>query len=132
MRLLRKLQAKLKFPPLRVLICPEDEDGSFSAHALELDIVGAGSTPEEAVADLKAAVGTQLLFATEQGDWSILDFPAGESLFERWNEAQREGLRRLQAKEDRSATTELAMVIEVEPPALTGSRPRFETQPEFA
>lgn len=77
---------------LRALLC--QEDGQWAARALEMDLLGYGDSPKEALEDLRQAVFAQISFAHQKEDESLLLFRAGEEFFERWEEAQRSALRR--------------------------------------
>ena len=71
-----------KFPKefyLRVVIYP-DED-RFIAHCLEMDLIGIGSTPRKAFADLHDHVRMQVSFAHQQGNPAMLWHPAPKWLF---------------------------------------------------
>lgn len=59
---------------LRVLLYPEG--GSWVAHCLEFDLVGAGAQQDEALQQLAGAIETQVAWSVEQGDPSLLFSPA--------------------------------------------------------
>lgn len=73
---------------IRVLICKED--GESVARALELDLIGYGKNDAEAVEELKAAVESQISFAHQMRDSSLIGFPAEREFFDRWDESQRQ------------------------------------------
>ena len=75
---------------IRVLICKEEEE--FSARALEMDLLGYGKTEAEAVSDLKSAIESQISFAIQMKDDSLLNFPSDPEYLERWEEAHRKTL----------------------------------------
>lgn len=76
---------------IRVLICKED--GEYVARALELDLLGYGSTENEAINELKASVEAQITFAHQMGDAGLLAFEADREYFKRWEESHRKALR---------------------------------------
>lgn len=76
---------------IRVLICRED--GEFVARALELDLLGCGSTERAALEELKRAVEAQISFAHQMNDARLIGFPAEAEFFSRWEDAQRKAIR---------------------------------------
>lgn len=76
---------------IRVLICPED--GEFVARALEMDLLGYGKTEREAIEELKSAIESQISFAHQMNDPGMIQFPADQSYFKRWEDAQIKALR---------------------------------------
>ncbi len=78
---------------LRVLITKEESE--WTAHALEMDLMGTGSTRDEALQDLRNAIISQVEFARQQNKIELIDFPAERKLFDLWEETQRSTLRRL-------------------------------------
>ncbi len=72
--------------PLRVLLY--EENGEWNAHALEMDVVGSGPTPEKAESELKDAVFSQISFASQMNDLDLILHPAPKEFFNRWKEAQ--------------------------------------------
>jgi hypothetical protein len=77
--------------PLRVLIYKED--GEFVAHALEMDLLGYGTTQDKAIKALTEMIFCQLSFAHEKKDDRLLMFPAPKEIFERWEKAREAALR---------------------------------------
>lgn len=72
--------------PLHVLIY--QEDGEWLAHLLEMDLVGAGETAEEAQASLHDAFEAQITFCVQE---NVDPFrPAPAKYFRMWNKIQRE------------------------------------------
>jgi len=88
---LRTAEAFLYSFQVRVLIY--EEDGEFVAHALEMDLLGYGNDEKGAAMDLADLIDSQISFAREQNDDSLLLFPAPKELFERWEKAHLETLR---------------------------------------
>ena len=68
-----------------------EDDGTWCAIALELDLQGYGSDPESARADLVAAMEAQFEFAIndERGDFDQLFFATERQYFEMFNEYRR-------------------------------------------
>lgn len=77
--------------PLHVLIYPEDEQ--IVAHALEMDLLGYGQTPDDACKNLVEAVEAQLSFAVTSKSPDLVNFRAPEEFFDRWEKAQAGALR---------------------------------------
>ena len=73
--------------PIRVLIYKEGRE--TVAHALEMDLLGYGTTEKAARADLFRLIESQLSFAAHKGNADLAYFPAPEELFHRWEEAQK-------------------------------------------
>ena len=71
--------------PFRVLLY--SERGEYVAHAIELDLIGAGASPNKALADLRNAVEAQITFAMQMNDPALLHFPAPADVAARWDEA---------------------------------------------
>jgi len=71
---------------LRVLLY--EENGEWNAHALEMDVVGSGPTPEKAESELKSAVFCQISFAAQMNDVKLIIHPAPKEYFRRWKAAQ--------------------------------------------
>lgn len=66
----------------------EDSDYKWSAVALDMDIWGFGNTEQEALMDLEELTQIQIEFATERGEYQILDHPAEKKWFDLWDEAE--------------------------------------------
>ena len=68
-----------------------EEDGTWSAISLELDLQGYGADPESACADLAEAMQAQFEFAIndERGDFDQLFFATERQYFEMFNEYRR-------------------------------------------
>lgn len=83
-------------PPLHLnVLVGRNEDGIFTAHCLELDIVAGGDTPELAFEELKNLIDVQIRTCIENDDLENLFFPAPK---EYWNilariKAETEGCR---------------------------------------
>ncbi|MFY9988589.1 MAG: hypothetical protein WAK31_27800 [Chthoniobacterales bacterium] len=89
------------------------EDGEWTAHALELDLIGSGESEDSALADLHKAVGCQISFAIQKKDISMLSREAPKEYFVRWKEAQEgaiEGLV-LSNKEDKCVTVRATFLL---------------------
>jgi hypothetical protein len=76
---------------IRILISPED--GEFTAHALEMDLVAYGKTEKEAVKELKSLVFNQISFAIERSEEHLMVFPAPKEFFAQWEAAQSDALK---------------------------------------
>jgi hypothetical protein len=96
----RQLENRSSFRPvdkivydfnIRVLIYPEDNE--FVAHALEMDLLGYGSTEADAIKELSDLVRCQISFAHQKNDDSLLIFPAPKEYFKRWEAAHRAHIR---------------------------------------
>ncbi len=66
------------------------EDNCWAALALEFDLLGHGDTPKQALEELMGVVTAQLEFAIEQGDPSLLDFPAEKKYFSLFDKARKQ------------------------------------------
>lgn len=75
---------------IRILVYPED--GEILAHALEMDIVSCGDTPEQALEHLLDDVKNQISFAIWKGDLSLIYKMAPQEIVDRWEELNRLGL----------------------------------------
>ena len=64
------------------------EDGEWTAHALELDLIGSGESEDSALADLHKAVGCQISFAIQKKDISMLSREVPKEYFVRWKESR--------------------------------------------
>ena len=71
------------------------EDGDWVAHALEMDVIGVGSTWKEALSALDENIQAQVSFAKYRGDDSLIFQPAPAEFFEKFREAQEATLRAL-------------------------------------
>lgn len=98
----------------RVLLYKENQE--WTAHALELDLLGFGESEEEAFEDLRQAVSTQISFATQIGDTSLIDHKAPKEFFERWNDAQERRLEGLiSCREEDKCLTVRATLLQFKP-----------------
>ena len=72
---------------IRCLAFPSEEnDGTWSAVALELDVWGFGDTKEEAMSDLDKLIEGQIEFTfSTEGGLEILDHPTNEKWFRLWD-----------------------------------------------
>ncbi|MGJ8678621.1 MAG: hypothetical protein ACSHX0_14005 [Akkermansiaceae bacterium] len=70
--------------PLRVLIYLDSDE--WVAHVLEFDVVGVGSTPEEAQEQMMGAVDCHVSFCLQEG--MELMTPAPKRLFDIWDAVQ--------------------------------------------
>ena len=77
---------------IRALVCKERDE--YVAHALEMDLVGAGSTEKEALKELLEMIECQISFASQMKDDSLLLFPAEKGFFDRWEKAHDSALKR--------------------------------------
>lgn len=119
---------------LRVLVY--QEKGQWTAHALELDVLGCGATVNKALTDLAHATLTQLAFAHFKNDASLLDFPADKQYFDRWDKAQRHSLAGIAGKDSSitmEAVLDVAQTISFTPEEIQSSRERkFEPALAYA
>src|SRR6266705_5282156 len=76
---------------IRVLLYKDD--GDFVAHALEMDLVAYGDSERTALKELHELVCCQISFAHQQGDDSLVNFPASRDLFDRWETAHAAALK---------------------------------------
>jgi hypothetical protein len=70
---------------IRALIYKEDDH--FVAHALDFDIPAYGDTEERAMNELQTLVGNQLSFAACKEKTEMIQFPAPQEFFDRWEKA---------------------------------------------
>ena len=68
------------------------EEGDYVAHALEPDIVGCGDSADEALDDLRAALSSQITFAIEQNDLTLIQGNAPRKLEKTWEQHQQAAL----------------------------------------
>lgn len=79
----------------RVLLYQEGSE--YVAHALEMDLIGEGSSPNKALNDLRATIEAQISFAVFHGDPSLANFPAPPDVYARWEKASRQAIANLAA-----------------------------------
>ena len=88
---------------IRVLVCPDE--GEFSAHALEMDLVAYGRTEDLTIKAMEELVECQISFAANKSDdnlllfpapkeCNLLLFPAPKECFERWETAHTAALKK--------------------------------------
>jgi hypothetical protein len=77
--------------PIRVLVT-QDKDG-FTAHALEIDLVGCGDSYEEAISELEQMISAQIGFVSSVNDPGLLNFRAPQEFFDRWEAAHAAALK---------------------------------------
>ncbi|MFO1485724.1 MAG: hypothetical protein U1F71_20350 [Verrucomicrobiaceae bacterium] len=63
------------------------EGGDFVAHALEADLLGYGSTIDEAMKDLIESLEAQISFAIKMGDVSLIQKEAPPEIASKWQDA---------------------------------------------
>lgn len=68
--------------PLRVVFYYEED--SWVAHCLEFDLIGVGTSKEEALTYLSGAIATQMSVALEDNDPAILFRPADAKYLQMW------------------------------------------------
>jgi predicted RNase H-like HicB family nuclease len=98
------------------------DDGEYVAHAVELDLLGMGNSPNKAIADLRGAIEAQVTFAMQKKDPGLLSFPAPTEVATRWQEAQRKELCDLATGDVSIEGRCRAMVIEIPSSELTALR----------
>jgi hypothetical protein len=105
------------------------------AHALEMDLLGYGSTDEEACKNLEDAVESQLSFALTSKSPDVVSFRAPEEFFERWEKAQAGALRNIvtgdvaTTMETRAVFMEITAAMQEEARRGSGA---FVEEPELA
>jgi hypothetical protein len=99
--------------PLRVLLY--EEDGEWNAHALEMDLVGSGPTPEKAESELRGAVFSQISFAAQMNDLDLIYHPAPSKYFDRWRKAQQQMLTDILEKASTECKKVRAVFIRIAP-----------------
>jgi hypothetical protein len=107
---------------IRVLI--SKEDGEFIARALEMDLLGYGKTEKDAVEELKHAVESQISFARQMNDNSLIPFPADAEYFKRWDAAQRAVLESVVHGDKSLKLAAKAVVISLKPSDLKSVKAR--------
>lgn len=85
-----KLKDRIAELSFRVVVYHDGED--WVAHSLELDIVGCGDDPQEALEELIDAIEAQVTFALQTGDPSLIRCRAPEEVEEMWTEASERGM----------------------------------------
>jgi hypothetical protein len=84
---------KAHYYDLSIRVLVYRENGQFVAHALELDILGYGTTESAAKKELEGLLENQLSFAAGMGKPEIVNFPAPKEFFNRWEKANQAQLR---------------------------------------
>jgi hypothetical protein len=84
---------KAHYYDLSIRVLVYRENGQFVAHALELDILGYGTTESAAKKELEGLLESQLSFAAGMGKPEIVNFPAPKEFFNRWEKANQAQLR---------------------------------------
>ena len=74
----------------RVAVYPDE--GEWLAHALEADIIGCGSTPDEAIEELRELLECQISFALKRGDLSLIQHEAPAEIVTMWETAIRQAM----------------------------------------
>jgi hypothetical protein len=77
----------------RVVVYRDGDD--WAAHALELDIVGCGDTPDHAWKELIAAIECQVSFALQTGDPSLIFKESPAEIVALWEETNRKSVEEL-------------------------------------
>lgn len=70
----------------RVLIY-RDEPKDYIARALDLDLIGSGDSPNQALIDLENAIQAQVSFALQKGSPEMIYFKAEPEYERRWLDA---------------------------------------------
>jgi hypothetical protein len=76
---------------IRVLVCKED--GEFAARALEMDLLAYGATQKEALKELVSLIHSQISFARQMKDDSLIIFPSERQYLDRWEKAHNAALK---------------------------------------
>lgn len=79
-----------KIPGLKLLLFKDGEE--FVAHILEFDLVGTGSTREEALREVSETAMEQIAYALEHDRVKKLFHPAPAEYFEKWKKAEQHAL----------------------------------------
>jgi hypothetical protein len=87
----KRMKAHFYDLSIRVLIYKEDDQ--FVAHALELDVLAYGDTEANAKKELESLLDNQVAFAACLGKPEIVNFPAPQEFFDRWEKANQAKLR---------------------------------------
>jgi hypothetical protein len=87
-----------------------EEDGQWSAHCLETDLVGAGSTFEKAMDHLDKLTRMQISFGIQTSQMSLLDFPAPGHIFEIYNRLLRSEIESFYSKRPANATQRIGSI----------------------
>ena len=96
--------------PFQVRVLVGREKDCVTAHALEMDLLGSGSTEKQAIEDLKRAIESQVSFAFQNGDPSLIQFRVPQDYFERWDDLQKLAWRGM-VLEDKSVKLEGAAML---------------------
>lgn len=80
-----KMNSRIEKFAIRALVSREKEE--FVARALEMDLLGFGATPEDAIDELIESVEAQISFSKYKNDSSMIFFQAEEKYLKRWEEA---------------------------------------------
>jgi hypothetical protein len=78
----------------RVLVYRE-ATADYIAHALELDVIGTGNSPNKAMKDLENAIQAQISFCAQKDCMESLFFAAPKEYVERWLSAANKGIQDL-------------------------------------
>ena len=83
---IRPVNASLSF---RICVYPSVcEKGLYTAHCLELDVIGEDATPERAIEQLLEAIETQISIHRDEA--TELFFPAPNFVWQKYNQARSE------------------------------------------
>jgi predicted RNase H-like HicB family nuclease len=88
------------------------EEGSYVAHCLELDIVGSGGTPEEALKEMRELVEEQISFHFEHGIENKLFRPAPAEYWNKWLKSKPFPVRQDKPLHDSIESMKIALVEE--------------------
>lgn len=124
------MKATKHFVVSRVLIY-RDESGDYIARALELDLIGSGYAPNQALKDLENAVQSQVSFALQKGAPETIYFKAEPEYDRRWLEAAKNGMRDLAAGDAAMHVKCVATVISVEALIPKASARKFYSMREM-
>lgn len=113
----------------RVLIY-RDATGDYIARALELDLIGSGYAPNQALKDLENAIQAQVSFALQKGAVEMIYFKAEPEYDQRWLKAAQDGIRDLARGDVAMGIKCFATVISVEASALKSESRKFFSVPE--
>lgn len=113
----------------RVLVYLDPADGNYVAHALEMDLIGFGDSPNKALADLKNAIEAQISFAVQKSALPSLFHPAPKAEVERWQKANGAALADLAKGDATLNVTCRATVIEIGPDDLRRIVQRAASKP---
>ncbi len=81
----------IKLPELKILLFKNGEE--YVAHILDFDLVGTGTTREEALKEVSDSAAAQIAYALEHNNVNGLFHHAPQECYEKWEKAEQYHMR---------------------------------------